>query len=381
MGFVRRRPFTFGVLGVLVAVYVVEIAQSQPDFWVSGGGELPDIAAWGAVWSPGIAAGEWWRLVTAGFLHGGLRHLAFNGYALLVIGDAAERRLGSERTAAVFLAAVIGGDIAAALVDQNVVSLGASGGIMGLAGAVVVAAIRSKEGLKRSQLVISAIVLTILNGFVNSGISNSGHIGGLLAGAGAGWLLGMSGEYASSMQRRRARRQEEVVAAAARLDRNAGAADFNTNGGVMLKASRSFAVIAVLGLVLFGLPLAINVVTPFAPPVVTILCALFVVASLVMLGSIPSISLTLTNEGFVYRPPYWRRTITVPWDAVLDVSTYEVSTGYSKQSFAQVKYVATTPTGPHEHRMLFNRLGNLKAARLAELIEEHRRRIQGGVQA
>ena len=77
---------------------------------------------------------------------------------------------------------------------------------------------------------------------------------------------------------------------------------------------------------------------------------------------VPSISLTLTNEGFVYRPPYWRRPITVPWDAVLDVSTYEVSTGYSKQSFAQVKYVATTPTGPHEHRMLFNRLGNLKAA-------------------
>ena len=71
----------------------------------------------------------------------------------------------------------------------------------------------------------------------------------------------------------------------------------------------------------------------------------------------------------------------MPWEAVLDVSTYEVSTGYSKQSFAQVKYVATTPTGPHEHRVLFNRLGNLKAARLAELIEEHRRRIQGGVQA
>src|SRR2546423_4008288 len=199
MGFVRRRPFTFGVLGVLVAVYLVEIAQSQPDFWVSGGGDLPDIAAWGAVWSPAIAAGEWWRLVTAGFLHAGLLHLAFNGYALLVIGDAAERRLGSERTAAVFLAAVIGGDIAAALVDQNVVSLGASGGIMGLAGAVVGAAIRSEEGLERSQLVISAIALTILNGFVNSGISNSAHIGGLVAGAGGTPGVGASGGDESSL--------------------------------------------------------------------------------------------------------------------------------------------------------------------------------------
>ena len=69
------------------------------------------------------------------------------------------------------------------------------------------------------------------------------------------------------------------------------------------------------------------------------------------------------------------------WEAVLDVSTYSVSTGYSTQSFAQVKYVATTPAGPREHRILFSRLGNLKSDRLAALLEEHRRRMLSGAPA
>src|SRR5437867_13215362 len=84
-----RRPFTATVILLIVAVYVVEIAQSQPAFWLEGKGDLPDIAALGVVWTPAIGDGEGWRLITASVLHAGLLHIALNCYARGVIGGAA----------------------------------------------------------------------------------------------------------------------------------------------------------------------------------------------------------------------------------------------------------------------------------------------------
>ena len=188
----RRRPFTSAVILLIVAVYAVEIAQSQPRFWLGGQGELPEIAVWGVVWAPAIGDGEWWRLVTAGFLHSGIVHILLNCYALVVIGGAAEARFGSWRTALIFLVAVVGGDIAAAAFRPDSPTLGASGGVMGLAGAVVVATYLSGEGLARSQWVIGAIIATVAYGFINPGISNAGHIGGLIAGGAVSLPLGLT---------------------------------------------------------------------------------------------------------------------------------------------------------------------------------------------
>jgi len=186
----RRRPFTATVIVLIVAVYVVEIAQSQPAFWLEGKGDLPDIAALGVVWTPAIGDGEWWRLITASSLHAGLLHIALNCYALVVIGGAAEARFGWWRTAVIFLVAAVGGNIAAAAIQPGAASLGASGGVMGLAGAVVVAAVWSGEGLARSQWVIGAIIATVAFGFINPGISNAAHIGGLIAGGAVSLPLG-----------------------------------------------------------------------------------------------------------------------------------------------------------------------------------------------
>jgi len=183
LALLRRFPFTSALIAVLVAVFGVEIAQSEPSFWLLGHGQLPDIAVVGVVWAPAIADGELWRIVTAGFLHAGLLHLALNVYALSIIGTAAEARLGPWRTAVIFFAAMIGGNIAAMYFQQDSASLGASGGVMGLAGSVVVRVYRSGEGFSGSQWVLSAIVMTLAFGFINPGISNSAHIGGLLTGA------------------------------------------------------------------------------------------------------------------------------------------------------------------------------------------------------
>ncbi len=187
-----RRPFTATVIVLIVAVYVVEIAQSQPAFWLEGKGDLPDIAALGVVWTPAIGDGEWWRVVTASFLHAGLLHIALNCYALVVIGGAAEARFGSWRTAVIFLVAAVGGNVAAAALQPGAASLGASGGVMGLAGAVVVGAVWSGEGLARSQWVIGAIIATVAFGFINPGISNAAHIGGLIAGGAVSLPLGLT---------------------------------------------------------------------------------------------------------------------------------------------------------------------------------------------
>jgi rhomboid protease GluP len=188
--FIRRRPFTFGLIAVLLAVYAVEIARSSPNFWLIGQGDLPDIAQWGVVFTPAIADGEVWRLITAGFLHAGLLHIALNVFALVIIGGAAEQRFGWWKTALIFFGAMFGGNLAAAAFEQQAASLGASGGVMGLAGAVVVAAYRSGEGLAGSQWIISAIVMTLAFGFINSGVSNPAHIGGLVIGALVGLTMG-----------------------------------------------------------------------------------------------------------------------------------------------------------------------------------------------
>ena len=85
-----------------------------------------------------------------------------------------------------------GGNIAAAAFQPGAASLGASGGVMGLAGAVVVGAVWSGEGLARSQWVVGAIIATVAFGFINPGISNAAHIGGLIAGGAVSLPLGLT---------------------------------------------------------------------------------------------------------------------------------------------------------------------------------------------
>lgn len=137
--------------------------------------------------------GEWWRLVTAGFLHAGLVHLGFNMYALFVLGPDIERLFGSARFLAIYALALLGGSVLVTLFSPlNSGTLGASGAILGLMGGMVAYFWKYQErlsgGKERLWNIIMVVALNLGIGLL-PGVSLWGHLGGFIIGLGSGWLL------------------------------------------------------------------------------------------------------------------------------------------------------------------------------------------------
>ncbi len=147
----------------------------------------------GALFGPSVAAGEWWRIVTAGFLHASLLHILFNMFFIYFLGQLLEPALGMARFAAVYGVSLLGGSLGALLLSNDSVTVGASGAAFGLLGAGIVA-MRARgidpmqSGLGMTLILNLGITLLI------PGISIGGHLGGLVAGALAGWILIEVGE-------------------------------------------------------------------------------------------------------------------------------------------------------------------------------------------
>ena len=125
---------------------------------------------------------QWWRLVTAMFLHGGLIHIGFNMMSLMQLGPALEELYGSARYFFLYIVTGAFGFLASSFIGHY--SLGASGGLLGLVGAML--AITSKRGGSymrelRSRLISSVVILFVL-GFMGMGIDNWAHGGGLASG-------------------------------------------------------------------------------------------------------------------------------------------------------------------------------------------------------
>ncbi|MGM8871473.1 rhomboid family intramembrane serine protease [Psychrobacter sp. 2Y5] len=149
---------------------------------------------WGANALPYTMGEDPWRLISSGFLHIGLMHLLFNSFAMYFFGQIAEPMFGSSKFLALFLLAVIGGNVLnnhvtwQAIIDgsgQPGLSAGASGGIMGIGAALLVAAFfkMSVNGMMinlKSLVIIMGI--NLVYGFAVPGIDNAGHIGGAITG-------------------------------------------------------------------------------------------------------------------------------------------------------------------------------------------------------
>ncbi len=134
------------------------------------------------LYGPAVANGEWYRLITSGFLHGGLLHVGFNMYILYYLGQMLEPSLGPVRFGAVYFASLLAGSFGALLLSPESLTVGASGAVFGLMGAALV--MQMARGVDPMQGGIGPLILINLAiSFVIPNVSIGGHLGGLAGGA------------------------------------------------------------------------------------------------------------------------------------------------------------------------------------------------------
>lgn len=135
---------------------------------------------------PFFVEGQYWRILTAAALHGGILHLAFNSYALYILGKLIETLSNRAHLAIIFLLAAIGGGILSLIFIPNITSIGASGGIVGFLGYLTVYGIKRRKLLPDSflkNMLFNVGFIAFVGIFVMDNVDNFGHLGGLLVGA------------------------------------------------------------------------------------------------------------------------------------------------------------------------------------------------------
>jgi membrane associated rhomboid family serine protease len=158
---------TYALIAINVIAFVAQKASSrvEVDF---------------IMWSPAVAHGELYRLLTSTFLHSGITHILFNMFALFVIGPPLEIWLGRLRFGALYLLSALGGSVLVYLFSPlNAPTLGASGAVFGLFAATFVVARKVNVDIR---WVVIMIVINLVITFTVPSISWQGHVGGLLTG-------------------------------------------------------------------------------------------------------------------------------------------------------------------------------------------------------
>ena len=169
-GMARAQPrrATQVIMGANVVVYILTL--------LTGDRLILEYGMFGAA----VASGEWWRLLTAPFLHAGLWHVGLNMLALWVLGGVVEPLLGRWRFVGVYLVSALGGTVTSyALTGPGVISVGASGAVFGLLGATLVVLRRLNRDVSG---VVVLLVINVVLGFVVPTIDWRAHLGGFVAG-------------------------------------------------------------------------------------------------------------------------------------------------------------------------------------------------------
>ncbi|HWH34317.1 MAG TPA: rhomboid family intramembrane serine protease [Acidimicrobiales bacterium] len=180
---VSRPVLTLTLIAVSAVLFVPTLGGGD----VLGGGTRT-IAEALALNGPDVAAGQWWRLVTSGFVHYGLIHIGFNMLILYQLGSMLEPALGRVRFGLLYATALLGGSFGALLLEPDALTAGASGAVYGLMGAAILG--MRRRGINPMQSGLGGLLLiNLLLTFAIPGISIGGHLGGLVAGGAAGGIL------------------------------------------------------------------------------------------------------------------------------------------------------------------------------------------------
>lgn len=174
-----RAPATFVLIALNAAAFLAEIASGHGGLATSAGHSTAAVNF--GLFGPFVSEGEWYRLVTSGFLHNDLIHIGFNMFALYFLGRLLEPAIGTVRFVGVYVASLLGGAFGALLLSPDALTIGASGAVFGIFGAAfVIARRRGVDDVARSIGVI--LLLNLAISFTNPRISLGGHLGGLAAG-------------------------------------------------------------------------------------------------------------------------------------------------------------------------------------------------------
>ena len=186
-----QAPVTYLLIGLNILVYVAMIVSgispSQPT--------ILQLIHWGANFGPLDRAGQWWRLLSACFLHIGFLHIAFNMYVLYQVGPFTERLYGGARYLLLYLVAGIGGNVLGVYLHPMIVSAGASGAIFGVYGGLLAFLLRQRAAIRPEavkaigQSALIFIGFNLFYGLASAHTDLTAHIGGLFAGFLAGLVL------------------------------------------------------------------------------------------------------------------------------------------------------------------------------------------------
>ena len=192
--FVTEPTATYVLIGLNVLAFVGSLAAGAGVAQRGGGSVISN----GALFGPAVADGEYWRLITSGFLHAGLIHILFNMYLLYILGTMLEPAIGRARFLALYFTSLLGGSFGALLVSPDALTVGASGAVFGLMGGAVLI-MRARGFDPMSSGIPALIALNLLITFVFPGVSIGGHLGGLAAGLVAAYVLVSLGDRVRSV--------------------------------------------------------------------------------------------------------------------------------------------------------------------------------------
>jgi rhomboid protease GluP len=201
----HARFLTVMISTINAGMYLITVLYSMR---AGNGSALMDLdvrtlVMFGAKFGPAIQLGQWWRLVTAGYLHGGLFHIFMNSWVLLGVGAQVEEIYGAGRMFVFYTVTTICGYYLSYWWSPMTPSIGASAGIMGLIGLMIAWGTTHRSAIGdaiRGQYIMWVIIMLVM-GLLPGNVDNAAHVGGLASGFGIAYLSGTQRYEGSPVER------------------------------------------------------------------------------------------------------------------------------------------------------------------------------------